>query len=163
MSDAHLGHMTRADVDQSSRDDAFALILEASGAPPEPVPERRPGGIPRAPRFAVRVPVRYKLPGIDEWYRGETGNISQSGIAFETDRSETEFFMAPASDEGIPVDLVLDTRGTGPIPRPVVLCRGVLVRVSQALGFRTRTHVAIRLQGRLAVSQTPPFAMNWHH
>ena len=160
MPDAFLRHMTRADVNESSRDDAFALILEASGAPPEPVPERRPGGIPRAPRFAVRVPVRYKLPGTDEWYRGETGNISHSGIAFETDRSETDFFMAPVSDEGIPVELVLDTRGAGPVPRPIVLGRGILVRVSQALGFRTRTHVAIRLQGQFAVSHTPPFMMN---
>jgi len=38
------------------------------------------GHVPRAPRFAVRAPVRYRRPGEPAWSEGQTVNISRSGV-----------------------------------------------------------------------------------
>jgi hypothetical protein len=38
------------------------------------------GHVPRAPRYAVRAPVRYRRPGAPAWSEGPTVNISRSGV-----------------------------------------------------------------------------------
>jgi PilZ domain-containing protein len=38
------------------------------------------GHVPRAPRFAVRAPVRYRRSGALAWSEGHTVNISRSGV-----------------------------------------------------------------------------------
>ncbi|HET7746524.1 MAG TPA: PilZ domain-containing protein [Vicinamibacteria bacterium] len=40
--------------------------------------ERRP----RAPRFLVSLPMRYRVAGEPTWWDGVTGNVSRSGVLF---------------------------------------------------------------------------------
>ena len=41
---------------------------------------------PRAPRFDLRVPVRYRASGGDDWHAGSTENMSRTGLLFRADR-----------------------------------------------------------------------------
>lgn len=41
---------------------------------------------PRAPRFDLRVPVRYRAFGGDDWHAGSTENMSRTGLLFRADR-----------------------------------------------------------------------------
>ena len=41
---------------------------------------------PRAQRFDLRVPVRYRAFGGDDWHEGSTENMSRTGLLFRTDR-----------------------------------------------------------------------------
>jgi hypothetical protein len=38
--------------------------------------------IDRAARIALRLPLRFRLPGQEDWSIGETVNVSQSGLLF---------------------------------------------------------------------------------
>ena len=40
---------------------------------------------PRARRYPIRLPVRYRPGGTDAWHEGRVANISQSGMLFETE------------------------------------------------------------------------------
>jgi len=39
----------------------------------------------RAPRFALKLPVRYRLAGDPQWFQGRTENISYSGVLFRAE------------------------------------------------------------------------------
>ena len=41
---------------------------------------------PRARRFDIQLPIRYRARGETAWYEGRTANISHSGVRFWTDR-----------------------------------------------------------------------------
>lgn len=47
-------------------------------------PSPRPW-IDRAMRREMRIPLRYRVSGADEWHQGETVNISESGLLFFSD------------------------------------------------------------------------------
>ena len=147
-------------LDQSSAGDALAFILSTPDLPYEAVPEQRPGSTPRAPRFVVHLPLRYRLPGSEGWYHGETENISQSGVAFWTDQSDNNFVMALPSDDVIPVEMVLEVPQGSDQRRVPLLCRGVVVRASRGLQWGTRTRVAVRLRGQFEVDAAPPPSPN---
>jgi hypothetical protein len=48
--------------------------------------DRFEGGVPRAVRFAIEVPVRYRAVGSREWSTGRSANISRSGVLLRGER-----------------------------------------------------------------------------
>lgn len=74
----------------------------------------------RARRFAIRLGVRYRPEGHEEWYEGQIENISESGVLFET-----EFVL--------PVNTLIEFKFLLPPTIPdrlsaEVFCRGQIVR-----------------------------------
>ena len=47
--------------------------------------EQFEGGIQRAVRFAIEVPIRYRAVGEPGWHSGQSANISRSGVLFRSD------------------------------------------------------------------------------
>jgi len=79
---------------------------------------------PRAPRFPMRLSLRYRAVDAAEWLNATTENVSASGVLFVTDRPEVP---------GTPVEMSLL------MPRKIfrklasrVLCRGCIVRTVAA-------------------------------
>jgi len=82
---------------------------------------RSEGDRPRATRFNLRLPIRYRASGETTWGQGTTENISRSGVLFRAERAlrvGTEVDMSFA----LPVEM------TGQ-PKSEVSCRGQVVRV----------------------------------
>ena len=111
--------------------DAFSFIVCNRAASARPVKERRPGR-PRAPRFAVNLPVRYRTPDVQDWQTAVTENISRSGVLFRSRRP-----LKPRTA----VELVLE------VPNPIpggpsgdVGCLGDVVRAELRNGG-SPTHV----------------------
>lgn len=74
----------------------------------------------RAPRFPLHLSVRYRRVGDHEWRRGETENISRSGVLI---RSDDPLDV----DATVELLVTLDVRSTGS-DRGEVLCCGRVVR-----------------------------------
>jgi hypothetical protein len=74
----------------------------------------------RAPRFPLHLSVRYRRIGDPEWLRGETENISRSGILI---RGEDPLEV----DASVELLVVLDVRSTES-DGGEVLCSGRVVR-----------------------------------
>ena len=98
------------------------------------------GYTPRAPRFPLQVPLRYRESGMMHWREGETLNISRTGILFR-------------SKQGLPLRSVLEMRIVFPaeivrssVPTTIA-CWGPVVR-SQLLEFpETRPAFAATIRG----------------
>lgn len=76
---------------------------------------------PRAQRFAIHMPIRYRAPGQEEWGEGHIENISHSGILFRTNHA-------------LPLSTAVELRFALPAQisqREVanVMCHGLIVRV----------------------------------
>jgi len=62
--------------------------------------------VPRAPRFALQMPVLFRRPGEEEWREGTTENVSRSGVLLRAgealpERAAVEIRMAlPAQIPG---------------------------------------------------------------
>ncbi len=70
--------------------------------------------VERAPRYPFHFPLRYLKPGFSEWQKGETVNISHTGILF-------------SAGETLPVDSELEIRVQ--FPNDALLsCSGPVVR-----------------------------------
>lgn len=74
----------------------------------------------RAQRFPIRLGVRYRPVGHEEWYEGESENISVSGVLFETERPfavstpiELRFLLPATMSDELSAEVV---------------CRGEIVR-----------------------------------
>jgi hypothetical protein len=74
----------------------------------------------RAARFPLRLPVRYRCIGDHRWRRGETENISRSGVLIRSDDP-------PALDATVELLVALEVRKTG-ADAGEVLCSGRVVR-----------------------------------
>lgn len=72
-----------------------------------------------ARRFALQIPVRYRLRGDKAWCHGETENVSSSGVLFRT-QGVVETGAALELRLTLPL---LNSTGAGE-----VLCQGVIVR-----------------------------------
>lgn len=74
----------------------------------------------RARRFVMQVPLRYRVTGEKSWRRGETDNISSSGVLFRGDHLVTLNALVEMSlaMPGLSSDGVVE-----------MVCRGVIVRV----------------------------------
>ena len=81
-------------------------------------------GKDRARRFAMRVPVRYRVNDGSEWRKGVTENISYSGVLFRG-----EEFAPP--DTPVEMSLVLPHKIPG-VRSARVVCRGKVVRAERA-------------------------------
>ena len=81
------------------------------------------GNSDRAQRFAIHVPVRYRLPPSPDWFVARTENVSRSGILFPT-----ECIFEPATPLDVRFELPLsDKDGV----HAEVVCKGEVVRVEQ--------------------------------
>jgi len=117
-------------TDQPDAADAFSMILSSPDVPLKLHPEGRRGeGVPLRPRrFIVPLPVRYRLGGTVDWYRGVTANISRSGLLLRIDRSEREPAWTDVAD-GTPIEMVLELpKMEDPTQVLEVRCQGSFVR-----------------------------------
>jgi hypothetical protein len=101
----------------------------------------------RAPRFPLRIPVRYRPAGSDAaWRDGRSENISRSGVLFRADDS-------PDSESAIEMMLTLGSE-LGADVAGVVICRGRVVRIEPGPPGDPRPTVAATIAGyRLVHSQ----------
>jgi hypothetical protein len=79
----------------------------------------------RAPRYPIRIPLRYRASSDPQWREAHTENISRSGVLFRTEHSmplQTPIEMLLA----LPVEI----GGAG--ATSTVICRGRIVRTEQA-------------------------------
>jgi hypothetical protein len=80
-----------------------------------------PPALSRAPRYPIRIPMRYRPSGDPLWREGQTENISRSGVLFRTDH------LMPLQT---PIEMLLPlpfdvSRG---VEAATVICRGRVVR-----------------------------------
>jgi hypothetical protein len=100
--------------------DAFAFIVCSRSVDARPVQELRPSGAPRAPRFQIGIPVRYRAATDEDWQAGTTENISRSGMLMRAGRRLTP---------RIAVEMVLTVPNAVPGgPSEDVICLGDVVR-----------------------------------
>lgn len=81
---------------------------------------------PRVPRFAIQVPMRYRLHGEEEWHEAKTENISHTGVLFRGAR-----FL----DVRTPVELRFQMVLLPPLEDAGVadvVCRGQIVRTAES-------------------------------
>ena len=125
--------------------DAFSLILASRAAGAKPIEEARPpNGIPRASRFIVRLPMRYRTAGDLDWRNGVTENISRSGILFRPER---------AIEPKMPVDMILVLPGVVAGEPPSRLrCQGEIVRTEVDASDTAPSAAAAVADYRLTVS-----------
>lgn len=76
-------------------------------------------GKPRAQRFSLQAPLRYRETGADKWHCGETENISASGMLFTGDH-----FFAPDATIEVHLRMPLVTAGAA----ADMVCQCVVVR-----------------------------------
>jgi hypothetical protein len=103
---------------------AFAFIVCSRSLTVRPVQELRPLGEPRAPRFAVGLPVRYRAAADADWQEAVTENISRSGVLLRAPRQ-----LRPRTA----VELILEVPSPVPgAPPEDVTCLGDVVRTEGA-------------------------------
>jgi len=74
----------------------------------------------RARRFELRIPLRYRADGADDWHTGTTRNISRSGVLFQGDD-----WAEPCS--ALEMTLLLP-KESGVERAAEVVCRGTVTR-----------------------------------
>ncbi len=77
-------------------------------------------GTPRAPRFALQLPLQYRLRGMEKWSQGTTQNISRSGLLFYAEQP-----LEP--NTALEISFVLKP-DAGRVTLPHVVCYGEVVR-----------------------------------
>ncbi|MGH9403400.1 MAG: PilZ domain-containing protein [Terriglobia bacterium] len=93
-------------------------------------------GKPRAQRFALQVPLRYRPRGEAAWRRGKTENISSSGVLFRG-----EFF----AESGASVELCLIMPVVNSDGAAEVICQGVIVRAMAPTDSRSLPALAVKI------------------
>ena len=97
----------------------------------------------RATRFPVRIPIRYRPEGHDQWRDGHTENISRSGVLFTTSEP-----VAKLTAIEMLLTLPMEVGGG---EHATVICRGRVVRTEPARETDHRSAVAATIAGfRLA-------------
>src|SRR5215468_9569840 len=66
--------------------------------------QKRKHRVERATRHDLRIPLRYRLDGVDDWRTGETINISRSGILF---------YSSEVLEVDVRVEIIFE--GSGPL------------------------------------------------
>ena len=100
-------------------------------------PRAREVSPPRAQRFYIQLPLRYRRLGEKEWHVGTTENISRSGLLFEADE-----LLQPAAQ--LEINLVLPAEIAG-LSSTEVVCRGEVVRTVQSRGETLSPALAARI------------------
>lgn len=80
-------------------------------------------GTPRAERFPISIPVRYREQNRPEWLTGKTENISRSGVLLLTDGS-----LEPKISIELRFELPVSVLGEG---RGEIVCKGTVVRAEE--------------------------------
>ena len=94
-------------------------------------------GRPRAPRFVLALPLRYREQGEDGWEVGSMCNISRSGLLFTTQRSHQ-----PTTRIELTFALPSVIRNE---PPGTVRCWGEIVRSEPWVGKKDDSVVAMRI------------------
>ena len=92
----------------------------------------------RAPRFALKLPVRYRLAGDPQWFQGRTENISYSGVLFRA-----ESLINVDTPIELRVALSSDTRER---PHPEVFCHARIVRTVPPTEADPRPALAVSIE-----------------
>jgi hypothetical protein len=82
--------------------------------------DSEPEFIPRAFRYAIHIPVKFREKGTADWHEGKTVNISRTGVLFQSDMN------LPAKSL-LEMQIVLP-RQLGGEPQANVRCWGPVVR-----------------------------------
>jgi hypothetical protein len=90
----------------------------------------------RAQRFAIRVPLRYRVQATRTWRRGDTINISSSGVLFQGD------YLAELNT---PVELNLLLPVVNSEGAAEVICRGTIVRTLPSWNGDQRPALALKI------------------
>ncbi len=80
-------------------------------------------GTPRAERFPISIPVRYRETNRPEWLEGKTENISRSGVLLLTEASLEPKILIELRFE-LPVSVLGEGRGE-------IVCKGTVVRAEE--------------------------------
>ena len=99
-----------------------------------PGANRKTGMADRAPRFTIRAPLRYRVKGGKDWSKGQTKNISRSGILFCGE-------LALEITTQVELVFVLPIEVSGGAPAEVV-CRGCICRTAPPADSETLPIVA---------------------
>ena len=102
-----------------------------------PAARREPAAYPRAQRFQLRLPLRYRRLGENQWHAGTTRNISRSGMLFQGDE-----MLQPAAQ--LEINLVLPAELAG-LSETEVVCRGEVVRTIAREGTALNPSLAARI------------------
>jgi len=110
-------------------------------------------GSHRAPRFALREALRYRVPGQRAWHKGETKNISRSGVLFEGQHQ---------LEPNTPVEMSFLVRSQfSDRAVAVILCAGCVVRTAKppsgppALATRIWDYRLLPSEGNRARAEPP--------
>ncbi len=113
------------------------VAMSMQSAPPLNAPRAREASPPRAQRFYIHLPLRYRRLGEQEWHEGTTENISRSGLLFEADE-----LLQPAAQ--LEINLVLPAEIAG-LSSTEVVCRGEVVRTVEHRGETVSPALAARI------------------
>jgi DNA-binding response OmpR family regulator len=107
--------------------------------PAEPRADLPVGGTtsPRAQRFQLHLPLRYRRLGETQWHLGTTENISRSGLLFQADE-----LLQPSVQ--LEINLVLPAEIAG-LAATEVVCRGEVVRTVEPHGETLSPALAARI------------------
>jgi two-component system, cell cycle sensor histidine kinase and response regulator CckA len=92
---------------------------------------------PRAQRFQLHLPLKYRQIGEKDWHQGTTQNISRSGMLFKAEQP-----LQP--NAVLEINLVLPSEIAGLSPTEVV-CRGEVVRSVKPAGDAISPELAARI------------------
>lgn len=101
-------------------------------------PDQSLKSIPRAERFPLSIPVRYRAPNRPEWLEGKTQNISCSGLLLHTDAS-----VEPKVKLELRIELPVAVLGEG---RGEIVCKGTVVRAQENPLADLPTALAVAIQ-----------------
>jgi hypothetical protein len=90
----------------------------------------------RAQRFTMQLPLRYRMRGENTWRRGESINVSSSGVLFRGD------YFAEAQT---PVELNLMMPAVNSEGAAEVVCRGIVMRATPASRTDGQPALAVRI------------------
>ena len=93
---------------------------------------------PRAERFPISIPVRYREPHHLEWLEGKTANISCSGLLLHTEASLEPKITLELRIE-LPVAVLGERRGE-------IVCKGTVVRAQENPLADHPTALAVAIQ-----------------
>jgi PilZ domain len=90
----------------------------------------------RAQRFAIRIPLQYRVQATNTWRRGDTINISSSGVLFRGDY---------LPELNTPVELKLIMPAVKSEGAAEVICRGTIIRAIPSLKGDSRPALALKI------------------
>jgi hypothetical protein len=90
----------------------------------------------RAQRFAIQLALRYRIHGQGAWRRGETINLSSSGVLFRG-----EHFADPET----PIEMNLMMPAVNSTGAAEVVCRGTIARATPSSSANGHPALAVRI------------------